>query len=67
MILTPLQPSLRRLIRILIAFTPTRIFFIIQIFSNMRFYMNIAVLVLAALSPVLAAPRALTRYGDLHL
>jgi hypothetical protein len=33
----------------------------------MRFYMNIAVPVLAAVSPVLAAPRALTRYGDLHL
>ena len=47
---SPLQP--RRFVRTLIAFTPTRIFFI------MRFYVNIAALALATstLSPTLSAP-----------
>jgi hypothetical protein len=58
----PLQP--RRFVRTLTAFTPTRIFFIIQIFSNMRSCLNIAVLALAAsiLSSALSAPLL---YGNL--
>jgi hypothetical protein len=44
--------------RLLLAFTPTRRFSIIQIFSNMRSYTNLAVLVLAAaaVAPGLSAP-----------
>jgi|SRR6266850_2345911 len=55
---SPLQP--RRFVRTLISFTPTRTFF--MIFSNMRSYMNLVVLALAArtVSPALSAP---TSYG----
>ena len=52
-------------VRTYIAFTHTRIFFI-QIFLNMRFYINLAILALAAsTAPLALSAPTQSRYGNL--